>query len=109
MTREFRAPLRSFRAALAVAVCLSALYLPVLYLIHREHPSEAHAIERAMASALWNSWIVLAILCGAELGGLPGILLSIPVIAVLSVAFRHWREHRADEVERTTEIEPAEG
>lgn len=39
--------------------------------------------------------IILAILCGAELGGLAGIFLSIPVVAVVSVAFRHWREHRA--------------
>jgi predicted PurR-regulated permease PerM len=38
--------------------------------------------------------IILAILCCAELGGLPGIFLSIPVIAVVAVAFRHWREHR---------------
>ena len=40
--------------------------------------------------------IILAILCGAELGGLAGIFLSIPVVAILSVAFRHWREHRAE-------------
>ncbi len=39
--------------------------------------------------------IILAILCGAELGGLAGIFLSIPVVAIVSVAFRHWREHRA--------------
>ena len=41
--------------------------------------------------------IILAILCGAELGGLAGIFLSIPVVAILSVAFRHWREHRAED------------
>ncbi len=44
--------------------------------------------------------IILAILCGAELGGLTGIFLSIPVVAILSVAFRHWREHRAEDAER---------
>ena len=43
--------------------------------------------------------IILAILCGAELGGLAGIFLSIPVVAILSVAFRHWREHRAEDAE----------
>ncbi|HEY6220965.1 MAG TPA: AI-2E family transporter, partial [Candidatus Eisenbacteria bacterium] len=44
--------------------------------------------------------VILAILCGAELGGVPGIFLSIPVVAVLSVAYRHWREHRAEEADR---------
>jgi predicted PurR-regulated permease PerM len=43
--------------------------------------------------------IILAILCGAELGGLAGIFLSIPIVAVVSVAFRHWREHRAEDAE----------
>ncbi len=40
--------------------------------------------------------VILAILCGAELGGLTGVFLSIPVVAILSVTFRHWREHRAE-------------
>lgn len=44
--------------------------------------------------------IILAILSGAELGGIGGIFLAIPVVAILSVAFRHWREHRAEESER---------
>ncbi len=42
--------------------------------------------------------IILAILCGAELAGIPGIFLSIPVVAIASVAFRHWQEHRAKDV-----------
>ena len=42
--------------------------------------------------------IILAILCGAELAGLPGIFLSIPVVAIVSVAFHHWQEHRAGDV-----------
>ncbi len=41
--------------------------------------------------------IVLAVLCGAELGGVAGIFLSIPVIAIISVCYRHWREHKAIE------------
>jgi predicted PurR-regulated permease PerM len=44
--------------------------------------------------------VILAILCGAELGGLAGIFLSIPVVAILSVAFRHWRANRAEDAER---------
>ena len=47
--------------------------------------------------------VILAILCGAELAGLAGIFLSIPVIAILSVAYRHWREHSAEEAERVAE------
>ena len=39
--------------------------------------------------------IILAILCGAELGGLAGIFLAIPVVAVLALAFGHFRRHRA--------------
>jgi predicted PurR-regulated permease PerM len=39
--------------------------------------------------------IILAILCGAELGGLAGVFLAIPVVAILTVTFRHYREHRA--------------
>jgi predicted PurR-regulated permease PerM len=40
--------------------------------------------------------VILAILAGAEVGGLAGIFLSIPVVAVLSVAVRHGRDHLAE-------------
>lgn len=38
--------------------------------------------------------IVLAILCGEELAGLVGIFLAIPVVAIVSVTYRHMLEHR---------------
>ncbi|HZH30512.1 MAG TPA: AI-2E family transporter [Pyrinomonadaceae bacterium] len=38
--------------------------------------------------------VILAILCGAELAGVAGIFLAIPVIAIISVGYRHWIEHR---------------
>jgi predicted PurR-regulated permease PerM len=41
--------------------------------------------------------IVTAILCGAELAGLAGIFVAIPAVAVLTVSFRHYREHRSAE------------
>ena len=41
--------------------------------------------------------VILAILCGAELGGLTGIFLAIPAVAVLTVTFRHLRKHQAAE------------
>jgi predicted PurR-regulated permease PerM len=41
--------------------------------------------------------VVLAVLCGAELGGIAGIFVSIPVMAIISVCYRHWREYKAIE------------
>jgi predicted PurR-regulated permease PerM len=38
--------------------------------------------------------VILAILGGAELAGVAGIFLAIPVIAVIAVTYRHWMEHR---------------
>jgi predicted PurR-regulated permease PerM len=38
--------------------------------------------------------VILAILAGHELAGVAGIFLAIPVIAVLTVTYRHWLEHR---------------
>lgn len=36
--------------------------------------------------------VILAVICGAELGGLTGVFLGVPVMALLSVCFRHWRD-----------------
>jgi len=41
--------------------------------------------------------VILAILAGAELAGVAGIFLAIPVIAILTVSYRHWLEHRGSE------------
>jgi predicted PurR-regulated permease PerM len=41
--------------------------------------------------------VILAILAGAELAGIAGIFLSIPVIAIATVSYRHWLEHRGSE------------
>jgi predicted PurR-regulated permease PerM len=38
--------------------------------------------------------VILAILAGHEIAGIAGIFLAIPVIAVLTVTYRHWLEHR---------------
>ncbi|MGE5347285.1 MAG: AI-2E family transporter [Acidithiobacillales bacterium] len=43
--------------------------------------------------------IILAILCGAELGGLAGVFLSIPLVAVLTLAYGHYRDYRAAEAQ----------
>src|SRR5713226_9305398 len=41
--------------------------------------------------------VILAILAGAEIAGVAGIFLAIPVIAVLTVSYRNWLEHRGSE------------
>lgn len=38
--------------------------------------------------------VILAILCGAELGGVAGVFLAVPALAILTAAFRHWRAHQ---------------
>jgi predicted PurR-regulated permease PerM len=51
--------------------------------------------------------VILAILCGAELGGVAGIFLAIPVTAVLSVSYRHWLEYRGSSGLVAELLEPA--
>lgn len=41
--------------------------------------------------------VILAVLAGAEIAGIAGIFLAIPVIAVITVSYRHWLEHRGSE------------
>ncbi|HYO92276.1 MAG TPA: AI-2E family transporter, partial [Pyrinomonadaceae bacterium] len=41
--------------------------------------------------------VILSILAGAELGGVAGIFLAIPVVAIGTVSYRHWLEHRGSE------------
>ena len=41
--------------------------------------------------------VILSILAGAEIAGVAGIFLAIPVIAIATVSYRHWLEHRGSE------------
>jgi AI-2E family transporter len=41
--------------------------------------------------------VIIAILAGAELAGVIGIFLAIPAVAILTVSYRHWLEHRGSE------------
>jgi predicted PurR-regulated permease PerM len=41
--------------------------------------------------------VIFAILSGAELAGVAGIFLAIPVVAIITVSYRHWLEHRGSE------------
>jgi predicted PurR-regulated permease PerM len=41
--------------------------------------------------------VVVAVLCGADLAGVPGIFLAIPTLAIMSVGHRHWLAHSGSE------------
>ena len=43
--------------------------------------------------------IILAVLAGAELGGIAGIFISVPVVALVTVAGRHWLAWRERDAE----------
>jgi predicted PurR-regulated permease PerM len=79
----------SFALAGIVLVFLAALRLVEDYVIYPRligHGVHLHPLA-----------VILAVLAGAELGGVTGIFLSIPVVAILAVARRHWLEHRGSE------------
>jgi predicted PurR-regulated permease PerM len=40
--------------------------------------------------------VILAVVSGAELGGVTGVFLSVPMAALLIVCWRHWRDLRQD-------------
>ncbi len=52
--------------------------------------------------------VILAILAGAELAGITGIFLAIPVIAIATVSYRHWLEHKGSEGFVADFLKPAE-
>ncbi len=53
--------------------------------------------------------VIIAILSGAELAGVAGIFLASPVVAILTVSYRHWLEHRGSEgLADLLEAQPAE-
>lgn len=41
--------------------------------------------------------VIFAILAGEKIAGVAGIFLAIPVVAILTVSYRHWLEHRGSE------------
>jgi predicted PurR-regulated permease PerM len=79
----------SVRQAIAAAV-----FLGVLRIVH-DYVTYPRLIRHGIH--LHPLAVILAILSGAELAGVAGIFLAIPVIAVLAVAYRHWFEYRGGE------------
>jgi len=46
--------------------------------------------------------IILAVLAGVELGGVAGIFIAVPIVALVTVAVRHWLEWRERDAEGLT-------
>jgi AI-2E family transporter len=43
--------------------------------------------------------VILAVLAGVELGGIAGIFIAIPIVALVTVVGRHWLEWRGRDAE----------
>ncbi len=90
------------RAARRFAVLL---FLGVLRVVH-----DYYTYPRIIGSGihLHPLAVILAILAGHELAGLAGIFLAIPVIAILTVTYRHWLEHKGSQGLVADLLKPAE-
>ena len=51
--------------------------------------------------------VILAVLAGVELDGIAGIFIAVPIVAIATVAGRHWLEWRGRDAESAS-IAPAE-
>jgi predicted PurR-regulated permease PerM len=78
------AGLDSWRLMWLVLGFLAALRVVHTYLIYPRLVSQVIEMHPLV--------VILALICGAELGGVAGIFLSIPVAALLIVCWKHWRE-----------------
>jgi predicted PurR-regulated permease PerM len=92
-----------------VAAIVGALHAPILAVwvvmflgglrVVQDYVIYPRLIRRGIA--LHPLAVIVAVLAGAELGGVVGIFLAVPAIAIASVVFRHWLEWRVgDEVDR---------
>jgi predicted PurR-regulated permease PerM len=71
---------------LAILGFLAALRLLQDYVIYPRLISRAlHLHPLAIVVALW---------AGAALGGLVGVCLAVPLVGIMQVTHRHWREYR---------------
>ncbi|HJZ69580.1 MAG TPA: AI-2E family transporter [Blastocatellia bacterium] len=77
---------QSFKLALIVALFLVVLRMVQDYVIYPRivgHGIKMHPLV-----------VIMAILAGAEIGGLVGIFLSIPVVGLIMVFYSHYRSYR---------------
>jgi predicted PurR-regulated permease PerM len=80
----FIAGFYSMKQALAVVIFLGVLRVVQDYVIYPRiigHGTHLHPLA-----------VIVAILVGAELAGVVGVFLAIPMAGILSVCYRHWRE-----------------
>jgi predicted PurR-regulated permease PerM len=89
LTAALIASFVSSTLALVVVVFLSMVRIAEDYVVY------PHLIGHGMP--LHPFAVIVAVLCGAELGGVPGVFLAIPTVAVASVAYRHWLAHTGSE------------
>lgn len=78
----------SWQLALMVIVFLALLRIVHDYLVYPRLISREIELHPVV--------IILAVLIGAELGGVAGVFFSVPIVALLIVCWRHWRILRAD-------------
>jgi predicted PurR-regulated permease PerM len=52
--------------------------------------------------------VILAVLAGAELGGIAGMFLAVPAAAIASVLYRHWVDWRRDDADETIPVARAQ-
>lgn len=77
------ASLTSWKTALILAAFLLIFRVIQDYIIYPRLVSEGLELHPVM--------VILAVVCGAELAGVVGVFLSVPVAALLLVCARHWR------------------
>jgi predicted PurR-regulated permease PerM len=82
------ASFHSWRNALLVFAFLAIYRLIQDYVIYPRLISRGVEVHPVL--------VILAVLSGAELGGVVGVILSVPVAALLIVCWRHWRDLRQD-------------
>jgi predicted PurR-regulated permease PerM len=85
--------------AVAPAQVLAVLAFLAVLRVVQDYVIYPRLISRAMK--LHPLAVVAALWAGAALGGLVGVCLAIPVVGMLQVTLRHWREYR--EIEELVE------
>ncbi|MBK9314741.1 MAG: AI-2E family transporter [Acidobacteria bacterium] len=97
MTATLVVSFHSWQAAFLVAAFLAVFRMLHDYLIYPRLMSAGIRMHPIL--------VILAVLSGAELGGVVGVFLSIPVVGLLLVCWRHWRDLR---IGRSTILTPEE-
>ena len=68
----------------------TAVFLIVLRLVH-DYITYPRIVREGIL--LHPMMIILSVLAGEQIGGIPGVFLSIPIVAILTVVYKHILEH----------------